>query len=200
MKVLVPMVDADLARHRNDPWYILHAAMIHTRAGDPKKAMEILQSTPANSWNYPANAPMLALIYQALGQIDLSRTALEQGRKNQSDELRARLDDTSKPPIIEWVDDVVLRELFVREVSTKLDGKPAADNPYVLLLRQRSLERMGRESEAAKISSIVGPRGPMIHRSPCLKPASSRSSPSQRATARPNHGIRVAGKGDGLTA
>ena len=98
---------------------------------------------------------MLALIYQALGQIDLSRTALEQGRRISSDELRARLDDTGKPPIIEWVDVVVLRELFVREVSTKLDGKPAADNPYVLLVRQRSLERMGRESEAAKISTVA---------------------------------------------
>ena len=35
MKVLVPMVDADLARHPGDNWYILHAAMIHARAGDP---------------------------------------------------------------------------------------------------------------------------------------------------------------------
>ena len=37
MKVLVPMVDADLARHRTDPWFILHAAMIHTRAGRSRR-------------------------------------------------------------------------------------------------------------------------------------------------------------------
>ncbi len=142
------MVDADLARHRDDSWFILHAAMIHTRAGHPARAMEILQATPAHLWNYLANEMMLALIHQDLGRIDEAALESERASRSYDDNIRSRIEDTGKPPILELIDIVMLREVFRREVPTRLTGKPGADSPYLLLVRSRSLAGMGREREA----------------------------------------------------
>ena len=149
MKVLVPMVNADLARHPGDNWYILHAAMIHVRAGEPARAMEILKASPVHLWDYPANAAMLALIYHELGQLDKSRGALELARRFQDDELRARLVDSGNPSLIDWMN-VVLREVFRREVSTRLEGTPETSLPHLLLIRAWSQARMGRGPAAEK--------------------------------------------------
>ena len=83
--------------------------------------MEILKASPAHLWDYPANAAMLALIYHELGQRPTNPAApCEVGATVPG--RRTSGPDSSTLAIlalIDWMANVILREVFRREVSTR---------------------------------------------------------------------------------
>ncbi len=150
LKVLVPMVDADFARHRTDPWYILHAVMVHARAGDYAKALEIFQGGPPSFRESPSYAAHLALILHHLGRDDEARRSLSKSDQKFERAFRGMASEPLRSSLEDSIAVVVLEESIRREVHAELDGKPLADDPYFLLSRARVLGRMGREQEAEK--------------------------------------------------
>jgi tetratricopeptide (TPR) repeat protein len=153
LKALVAQVEADRARHaghRAEAGPIRNAAMIHARAGQAAKALEILQGGPANLANQPANAALLAVIQQQLGHEEEARRALGQADEFEDAQFWFRLEGQANAMTPEAIDELLGRELLRREAHIRLDGKPGEDPPCALLFRGGVLGRLGRDAEAER--------------------------------------------------
>ncbi len=149
LKVLAEMAEKDLGRNPKSNWFLLYAAMTRSRAGDHRRALELLDQTrPEYSRATNLSGPR-AIILHHLGRDDEAKQALADADADLDDTDRVALDGMPLMPVAD-VETRILRELLRREARALIDGKSATDDPYRILARARVLGRRGLDSEFAK--------------------------------------------------
>jgi serine/threonine protein kinase/predicted Zn-dependent protease len=141
LKALAEMAEQDLGRNPGNPAFLLDAAMLGSRTGDPRRALQRLdqmrpESAPA------ASREARAIVLHQLGRGDEGRKVLADADRDVEETYRGVLNGGSLM-LIDLAENLVLR----REGHTLIDGKPAAEGPYSLLARARVLGQRGRDSE-----------------------------------------------------
>jgi tetratricopeptide (TPR) repeat protein len=149
LKFLAETAEKDLGRNPKNNWFLVFAAMTRARAGDHRRALELLDQTrpeysPATNL---AGARAIILHHQSRG--DEARKVLAAAALDLEDTYRGLLSGVL-PMSITDAETLILREVLHREAHALIDGKPAPDGPYRLLVRARVLGHRGRDAEFEK--------------------------------------------------
>jgi serine/threonine protein kinase/predicted Zn-dependent protease len=149
LKFLAARAEEDLGRNPKNNWFLVCAAMAQARAGDHRRALELLdQARPEYSPAINLSGPRAIILYH-LGRGDEARKALADADKDLDESYRGLLSGALPMPRKD-AETLMLREVLCREARQLIDGKPAPDNPYDLLARARALRHRGRASEFEK--------------------------------------------------
>jgi serine/threonine protein kinase len=149
LKFLAETAEKDLGRNPKNNWFLVFAAMTRARAGDHRRALELLDQTRPEYSPATNLAGARAIILHHLGRGDEARKALADAELDLEKTYRGVLSGVL-PMSITDVETLMLRELLRREAHALIDGKPAPDDPYCLLVRARVLGHRGRDSEFEK--------------------------------------------------
>ena len=184
LKSLIAAAEKDLERNPRDNWFILFLGMNLARAGRFAEALSILdRSRPEYRQAVPIGG-MRAIVLHHLGRKDEAKIALADADRDLEQGYRNAL-ASGGPTLIPLPFELVLREVIRREAHALIEGKPAADDPHLRLVRARVLARMGRDAEAEKELAAAGPLGPTIPWSSPHRPGSSPSKAASRRAGRP---------------
>ena len=149
----------DLERNPRDNWSILVLGMNLGRAGRFAEAMSILdRSRPDYRQAVPLGG-MRAIVLRHLGRKAEAKIALADADRGLEQAYREAL-AAGGPTLIPLPFELVLLEVIRREAHALIEGKPAADDPYLRLVRARVLMRMGRDGEAEKEIAAAGAARP----------------------------------------
>jgi serine/threonine-protein kinase len=146
LKILAEIAEKDLGRNPKNNWFLFFAAMTRARAGDHRRALDLLDQTR------PEYSPALnlagarAIILQHLGRGDEATKALASADQDLEEAYRGSLAGVLPMPIKD-AETLMLREVLRREAHALINGKPAPDDPYCILARARVLGYRVRATE-----------------------------------------------------